>query len=158
MRSKSAHGVLHCKNRSDGRRNLCIAPARLESCMAYISVNPNDGSGLKSFEHFTQAQLELSLAEAERCFQSWKHSCFAQRAVVLNKAAALLRAYVNAFARLATLEMGKRVDEARAAVVFSADPGLLRQTCAGPAGADQSASPLGCSADSKQPHRRAVLR
>ena len=89
--------------------------------MAYQSVNPNDGSVLKSFEHFTQPQLELSLAEAERCFQSWKHVRFVERASVLNKAAALLRAHVDDFARLATLEMGKRISEARAEVVFSAD-------------------------------------
>ena len=58
---------------------------------------------------------------AERCFQTWKHKPYAERAVILNKAAALLHAHVDDFARLETLEMGKRIAEARAEVKFSGD-------------------------------------
>ena len=89
--------------------------------MAYQSVNPYDGKVLKSFEHFTTTQLELSLAEADRCFKSWKLKSYAERATVLNKAAALLKTQVEDFAQLATLEMGKRIDEARAEVLYSAE-------------------------------------
>ncbi len=89
--------------------------------MAYQSVNPNDGKVLKSFEHMSNAQLEKSLAAAESCFQTWKHKSYAERAIVLNRAAALLRAHVDDFAKLATLEMGKRMAEARGEVAFSAD-------------------------------------
>lgn len=89
--------------------------------MAYQSVNPNDGKVLKSFEHMSNTQLEKSLAAAESCFQTWKKTSYADRAVVINKAAALLRAHVDDFARLETLEMGKRLTEARAEVAFSAD-------------------------------------
>lgn len=49
--------------------------------MAYQSINPNDGKLLKSFEHLSPAQVS---------FQVWKHKRYAERAVVLNKAAALL--------------------------------------------------------------------
>lgn len=38
---------------------------------------------------------------------------------MLNRAAALLHAQVGDFARLATLEMGKRIDEARNEVRYS---------------------------------------
>jgi len=89
--------------------------------MPYQSVNPNDGRLLKSFEHMSAAQLETSLAAANECFQTWKHKSFAERAVVVNKAAELLRANVDDFARLETLEMGKRINEARGEVSFSAD-------------------------------------
>ena len=89
--------------------------------MAYQSVNPNNGQVLKSFEHLSNAQLEQSLAAAQTCFQTWKHETYAERAVIVNKAAALLHARVDDFARLATLEMGKRIDEARGEVKFSAD-------------------------------------
>lgn len=89
--------------------------------MAYQSINPNDGKLLKSFEHLTPAQLETSLALAQQCFMTWKHQSYAQRAVVLNKAAALLHAHVDDFAQLETLEMGKRISEARGEVKFSAD-------------------------------------
>jgi len=81
--------------------------------MAYQSVNPNNGQVLQSFEHLSPAQLEQVLAQAHACFQTWRHTSFAERAGVVNKAAALLHAQVDPFARLATLEMGKRIDEAR---------------------------------------------
>lgn len=88
--------------------------------MTYQSVNPNDGKVLKNFEHLSNAQLEQSLATAETCFQTWKRTSYADRAAILNKAAALMLANVDDFARLATLEMGKRISEARGEVKFSA--------------------------------------
>lgn len=89
--------------------------------MAYQSVNPNDGKLTRSFEQLTNAQLDSALAVAQTCFQTWKHVAFSERAVVLNKAARLLHKNVEDFARLATLEMGKRIEEARGEVRFSAD-------------------------------------
>lgn len=89
--------------------------------MAYQSVNPNTGEVLKSFEHLSNAQLEASLAAAERGFQGWKKMSYAERAVIVDKAAELLHAHVDDFARLETLEMGKRIDEARGEVRFSGD-------------------------------------
>jgi len=88
--------------------------------MAYQSINPNDGKVLRSFEHMSPAQLEKSLAAAESCFHTWKHKSYAERAVVVNKAAALLLSHVDDFAKLETLEMGKRINEARGEVKFSA--------------------------------------
>ncbi|WP_114968734.1 NAD-dependent succinate-semialdehyde dehydrogenase [Rhodoferax ferrireducens] len=88
--------------------------------MTYQSVNPNDGKVMKSFEHLSNPQLEQSLATAEACFQTWKQTSYADRAAILNKAAALMLAHVHDFARLATLEMGKRINEARGEVKFSA--------------------------------------
>jgi len=89
--------------------------------MTYQSVNPNTGKTLKSFEHLNSAQLEKSLAAAESCFHTWKHTSYAERAVIVAKAAALMHAHVDDYAKLATLEMGKRIDEARGEVRFSAD-------------------------------------
>jgi succinate-semialdehyde dehydrogenase/glutarate-semialdehyde dehydrogenase len=89
--------------------------------MAYQSINPNDGKVLRTFEQLTSAQLEQSLETAEACFQSWKHTSYAQRAAIVAKAATLMQEHVDDFAKLATLEMGKRIDEARGEVKFSAD-------------------------------------
>jgi succinate-semialdehyde dehydrogenase / glutarate-semialdehyde dehydrogenase len=89
--------------------------------MTYQSINPNTGKLLQSFEHMSDAQLESSLAAADRCFQTWQHKSYAERATVVNQAAALLRAHVDDFATLETLEMGKRIGEARGEVKFSAD-------------------------------------
>ena len=86
-----------------------------------MCINPDDGKTLKSFEHFSQTRLEQSIVIAEACFRAWKHTAHTDRAAMLKKAAALLRANVDDFARLATLEMGKRIVEARGEVKFSAE-------------------------------------
>jgi len=89
--------------------------------VAYVSVNPNDGKVLETFEYMTSDQLESALAKAESCFHSWKRTSYPERAAIVNKAAALLHAHVDDFARLETLEMGKRRNEARGEVKLSAD-------------------------------------
>lgn len=92
-----------------------------DTTMAYQSVNPNTGKVLQSFEHLSPDQLEASLAAAEHCFQRWKKKTYAERAVIVNKAAALLHAQAKELAELETLEMGKRIEEARGEVRFSGD-------------------------------------
>lgn len=89
--------------------------------MAYQSINPSNGQVLQSFDTVTDAQLDQSLAKAHACFQTWKNTSFAQRAVILNKAGGLLNARVDEFAKLATVEMGKRIGEARGEVKYSGD-------------------------------------
>lgn len=89
--------------------------------MAYQSINPNDGALLKRFDILSDAALEAALATAEACFQGWKHTSYADRAAIVARAAALMHAHVDDFARLETLEMGKRIGEARDEVGFSAD-------------------------------------
>ncbi len=89
--------------------------------MSYQSVNPYDGKTLKTFDELTDKQLEQRLAIAATCFETWKQKTYAERAVVVAKAAALMRGHVDDFAKLATLEMGKRIDEARGEVNFSAN-------------------------------------
>jgi succinate-semialdehyde dehydrogenase/glutarate-semialdehyde dehydrogenase len=89
--------------------------------MAYQSIDPSTGKLLKSFEHLSSARLDEVLAAAEDCFKTWKHKSYADRAAILKRAAALLHAHADDFARLETLEMGKRISEARAEVRFSGD-------------------------------------
>ena len=89
--------------------------------MAYQSINPNDGALLKRFDILSDAALEAALATAEACFQGWKHTSYDDRAAIVAGAAALMHAHVDDFARLETLEMGKRIGEARDEVGFSAD-------------------------------------
>jgi succinate-semialdehyde dehydrogenase/glutarate-semialdehyde dehydrogenase len=94
---------------------------KVEETMSYQSVNPYDGKILKSFEELSDKQLETALETAATCFESWRQKSFADRAVVAAKAAALMRARVDEFARPVTLEMGKLIEEARGEVALSAD-------------------------------------
>ena len=89
--------------------------------MTYQSINPFDGKTLKTFPEITDQQLEAKLATAAKCFETWKRKSYEERAVIIAKAAALMQADVDAFARPMTLEMGKRIDEARGEVGFSAN-------------------------------------
>ncbi|NMM11358.1 MAG: NAD-dependent succinate-semialdehyde dehydrogenase [Polaromonas sp.] len=89
--------------------------------MAYQSINPFNGKVDKTFKELTDSQLEHAVATAQTCFTSWKTKTYAERAVILEKAATLMRGHVDDFAKLATLEMGKRINEARGEVKFSAD-------------------------------------
>src|ERR1035438_1941964 len=88
--------------------------------MAYQSVNPYDGKILKTFKELTDNQLETALGNAATCFEDWRHTTFAGRAAVVTKAAAIMRARIDEFARPMTLEMGKLIDQARGEVVLSA--------------------------------------
>ena len=89
--------------------------------MAYRSINPNTGKLTKSFPELTDAQLEKAMATAAACFETWRKKSYAERAVVVAKAAALMHARVDEFARPVTLEMGKLFAQAQGEVVLSAD-------------------------------------
>ena len=87
--------------------------------MEYQSVNPFDNKLLKSFEEITDQQLEEKIAAATDCFAVWKQKSYAERATIVNKAAILLHEQADHFAHIMTLEMGKRISEARGEVEFS---------------------------------------
>jgi len=89
--------------------------------MEYESVNPFDGKTLKTFVALTDEQLEKKLVGAQTCYETWRHKTYAERAVIVAKAAAIMREKCDEFAKLATLEMGKRIGEARGEVLFSSD-------------------------------------
>lgn len=89
--------------------------------MTYQSFNPATGKLLKKFDELTEVQLEAKLAKASECFAEWKKTSYAERAKIIAKAGTLLHDRVEDLARLMTLEMGKRIDEARGEVEFSAE-------------------------------------
>ena len=88
--------------------------------MTYQSFNPATGKLLKKFEELSDTQLETKLAKANECFAEWKMTSFAERAKIIGKAGELLHERAEELAKTMTLEMGKRIDEARGEVEFSA--------------------------------------
>ncbi len=88
--------------------------------MAYQSTNPFTGEVFATFPTTTDAELEQAIAKADQAFKSWRSSSFAERRAVMEKAAAILRAETDDFAKIMTLEMGKTLAEARAEVELSA--------------------------------------
>lgn len=89
--------------------------------MAYQSVNPFSGELLQTFDQHTDAQMEGALAKADSTFQNvWSIATFRDRAKIVGRVASLMLERKESLARLATLEMGKRISEGRAEVEMSA--------------------------------------
>ena len=80
------------------------------------SSNPADGKLLKKFPDLTDKELETSLATVATYFKTWRHETYAERAVIVAKAAVILHDKAEEFAHAMTLEMGKRFNNARGEV------------------------------------------
>ena len=88
--------------------------------MPYQSLNPFDGELVKSFDVLGDPQLEIKIAAAQTCFETWRHKYYAERAAIIAKTGEILHSRADEFARIITLEMGKRNREARGEVECSA--------------------------------------
>ncbi|WDF72497.1 NAD-dependent succinate-semialdehyde dehydrogenase [Novosphingobium sp. KACC 22771] len=88
--------------------------------MTYQSLNPFNGELVDSFEPLGDVLLETKIATAQACFETWRHTSYARRAVIIARAGEILHSRADEFARIMTLEMGKRIGEARGEVEFSA--------------------------------------
>jgi succinate-semialdehyde dehydrogenase/glutarate-semialdehyde dehydrogenase len=87
--------------------------------MAYESINPFDGKTVKTYPELTDAQLETKIAAASACYDVWRTTTYAHRAAIIGRAAKIMHDRTDEFARLMTIDMGKRIDEARGEVEFS---------------------------------------
>jgi succinate-semialdehyde dehydrogenase/glutarate-semialdehyde dehydrogenase len=102
-------------------RDTCTDHPKEDNPMSYQSVNPFDGKVTKTFPELTDAQLDTAIQTAASCYETWRHKSYAERAKVVAKAAELMHARADEFARHATLEMGKRISESRGEVEFSSN-------------------------------------
>jgi succinate-semialdehyde dehydrogenase/glutarate-semialdehyde dehydrogenase len=81
--------------------------------MAIASVNPATGEKLREFAPLSEAETEDKLRLAAEAYAQHRRTSFAARAGVLVRAAEILEAEQDRFARLMTAEMGKPVQAAR---------------------------------------------
>ena len=89
--------------------------------MSYQSINPYNGKLLKTFKELTNPQLEKAVKTAAAAFEIWRQKSFAERAAVVARAAEIMHARVDEFAKPVTLEMGKLFSQAQGEVKLSAD-------------------------------------
>ncbi|MDX1732606.1 MAG: NAD-dependent succinate-semialdehyde dehydrogenase, partial [Aurantimonas coralicida] len=80
------------------------------------SINPATGETIEEFAAHTDADIERTLANADLAFRDWRKTSFARRAEVLMRAADQMDNRKTELARIATMEMGKRLKEAEAEV------------------------------------------
>jgi succinate-semialdehyde dehydrogenase/glutarate-semialdehyde dehydrogenase len=78
------------------------------------SVNPATGETLRTFEALSDSQIEDKLARAERAYESYRHTAFADRVQWLTRTAEILESERDRVGRIMTLEMGKPIGAARA--------------------------------------------
>jgi succinate-semialdehyde dehydrogenase/glutarate-semialdehyde dehydrogenase len=89
--------------------------------MAYQSTNPYDGITLATFDAHDGPAVEARLQAAADCFErDWRRRSWADRTLVLKRAAVLMRERADALARLVTVEMGKLLAQSAGEVALSA--------------------------------------
>lgn len=88
--------------------------------MEFAWIDPCDGRERERFAALDAAGIEAVLARADAARAGWAATPLSERAARLGALAAVLRARRDALALLATEEMGKRIEEARAEVEKSA--------------------------------------
>jgi succinate-semialdehyde dehydrogenase/glutarate-semialdehyde dehydrogenase len=74
-----------------------------------VSVNPTTGGELARYDQMSPIEVDAALATSVAAFEEWRRASFAQRARIVRRAAAELRARQLDLARLMALEMGKPV-------------------------------------------------
>ena len=77
------------------------------------SVNPANGAPLKSYPVHSEEKVLEALKIAQQSFEKWRKVSFSDRAQVLNNIASEMRREKEELALLATLEMGKPIQQGR---------------------------------------------
>lgn len=88
--------------------------------MPYKTVNPATNELVKEFTPFTREEALDAVSKAHEAFRSWRQTGFDDRKKVILAFAQNLRDNTDEYAELITLEMGKRISEARDEIVFCA--------------------------------------
>lgn len=88
--------------------------------MHYRSVNPATGEVLKTLAEHTDNQVMNALSAADGAFRSWAGQPFSERSKIIGRSAQILLEKKEELARLATLEMSKRIAESRGEVELTA--------------------------------------
>ncbi|HEX8161318.1 MAG TPA: aldehyde dehydrogenase family protein, partial [Pyrinomonadaceae bacterium] len=81
--------------------------------MAIATINPATGETIKEFTPHTGPQIEEKIARAAEASGAHRLTGFAERAGKMLRAAGILEAEKEQFARLMTVEMGKPIKSAR---------------------------------------------
>ena len=89
--------------------------------MNYETINPATGEFVDRFATISDQDLDRVVDLAQAAFIDWRRTNVAERVAILERAAGILRANVDEYAGYLTLEMGKRLNEARFEVVLCAN-------------------------------------
>ncbi|HEI8865863.1 TPA: NAD-dependent succinate-semialdehyde dehydrogenase [Serratia odorifera] len=89
--------------------------------MAYQTINPFNNQLIKEYTPHSDQQIEQALAQADALYHSaWARGDIAQRLPVLHKLADLMDSQREALAKIASVEMGKLINQSRGEVALCA--------------------------------------
>jgi succinate-semialdehyde dehydrogenase/glutarate-semialdehyde dehydrogenase len=77
--------------------------------MPIASINPTTGETLRTFTALNETQIDEKLQRAADTFHSYRRTPFAERELMMFRAAEILEADKQEFARIMTTEMGKPI-------------------------------------------------
>jgi succinate-semialdehyde dehydrogenase / glutarate-semialdehyde dehydrogenase len=80
------------------------------------SINPATGDLITGYEEHTDSEIDSILKQTDEQQRRWMKTGFAERAVLMNNAATVLKTRREDYARIMTLEIGKPIAAARAEV------------------------------------------
>ncbi|NMG40253.1 aldehyde dehydrogenase family protein [Chelativorans sp. ZYF759] len=86
-----------------------------------VVINPASGEALARLPIASRDDLDDALASAERAFAGWRKTSALERSNILRKAANIIRARLDDYARIMTLEQGKVLMESRIELSAAAD-------------------------------------
>jgi succinate-semialdehyde dehydrogenase/glutarate-semialdehyde dehydrogenase len=89
---------------------------RPQTAKTIQTVNPATGEPGRSYDETSLDDALEAAAAARQAFLKWRRTNFSERSAIVHKAADVLRARKDEFARLMTEEMGKTVTDGRAEV------------------------------------------
>ena len=75
------------------------------------SINPYDGKKLREFKELSDKEISEKIEAAHATFQTWKKTGFDERAILMRKAAEVLKSNTDAYAKVMTQEMGKPISQ-----------------------------------------------
>jgi succinate-semialdehyde dehydrogenase / glutarate-semialdehyde dehydrogenase len=83
--------------------------------MALQAINPaTRRDHIQTYDEMTPGAVREAITQAHTTFQDWRHTTFADRARVMQRAAHVLRENANDYAVLMAQEMGKPIRDGRA--------------------------------------------
>lgn len=88
--------------------------------MPITSVNPATNTTIESYSPQTMDEAMTAVHLADEAYRGWKTTTYDQRREVILEYASLLRGRSEEYARLITLDMGKRISESEQEIEFCA--------------------------------------
>ncbi len=81
--------------------------------MTQKAINPTTGEIIKEYEEMSLNEVEILITNMNSEFQKWRKKPFSERALLMKKAADVLRENADEYAELMAIEMGKSIKGGR---------------------------------------------